>query len=78
MAAMYFFNNMIYLPEVSIMICLLLYAQGLIIVLKIDCLGFRFTSLKTLSTSPAEQFNELGYSLETCKNFDEILQNFLS
>ena len=36
MAAMYFFNNMIYLPEVSIMICLLLYAQGLIIVLKID------------------------------------------
>ena len=36
MAAMYFFNNMIYLPEVSIMICLLLYAQGFIIVLKID------------------------------------------
>ena len=27
---------MIYLPKVSIMICLLLYAQGLIIVLKID------------------------------------------
>lgn len=32
MAAMYFFNNMIYLPEVSIMICLLLFAWGLIII----------------------------------------------
>ena len=71
MAAIYFFNNMIYLPEVSIMICLLLYAQGLAHYSAQNrlCLGFRVTSLKTLSTSPAEQFNELGYSLETCKNF---------
>lgn len=42
------------------------------------CLGFGFTFLKTLSTSPAEKFNELGYSLETCRNLDNILQMFLS
>ena len=70
MAAMYFFNNSHDLSTRSIHHDLSTpvrtrphySAQNRL------CLGFRFTSLKTLSTSPAEQFNKLGYSLETCKN----------